>query len=80
MEYIKKFLKGYRTVIFNTAVFVASLAEYIDLINVVSPEATPLIVLLIALANLILRFMTDTPVGQKNVIVVEVKTTTETIE
>ena len=57
------FLKGYRTIIFNVATVVAALAELTDLINVVSPEYSSIVLLAVGVANLILRYLTDTPVG-----------------
>ena len=57
------FLKGYRTVIFNVATVVASLAELTNLIDVVSPGSGPLVLLAVGVANLVLRYLTTTPVG-----------------
>lgn len=60
---MKNFLKGWRTTIFNIAVILAGLAEYVDIINMIAPEYTPLILLVVGVANLVLRYLTDTPVG-----------------
>ena len=54
------FLKGYKTVIFNTVVAVAGLAEMLDVIQIISPEYLPAVTLAVALANVILRWGTDT--------------------
>ena len=60
---MKNFLKGWRTAIFNIAVIIAGLAQYVDLINIIAPQYTPLVILVIGVANLILRYLTDTPIG-----------------
>lgn len=60
---MKNFLKGWKTTIFNIAVILAGLAEYIDLINMIAPEYTPLVLLVVGVANLVLRYLTDTPIG-----------------
>lgn len=57
------FLKGYKTVIFNTATIIAGLAQYVGLIQVVAPQYLPLVLLGVGIANLVLRFLTDTAVG-----------------
>lgn len=57
------FLKGYRTVLFNAATVVASLAELTHLIDVVAPGSGPLVLLAVGVANLILRYLTTTPIG-----------------
>ena len=60
---MKNFLKGWRTTIFNIAVILAGLAEYVDLVNMIAPEYTPLVLLVVGVANLVLRYLTDTPMG-----------------
>jgi hypothetical protein len=60
---MKNFLKGWKTTIFNIAVILAGLAEYVDLINMIAPEYTPLVLLVVGVANLVLRYLTDTPIG-----------------
>jgi len=57
------FLKGYRTTIFNALTVLAGLAELVNIINVVAPGNEALIMLVVGVANLVLRFMTDTAVG-----------------
>ena len=60
---MKNFLKGWKTTVFNIAVILAGLAEYVDLINMIAPEYTPLVLLVVGVANLVLRYLTDTPIG-----------------
>ena len=57
------FLKGYRTVIFNVATILAGIGELSGLIDVVSPGSEPIVMLIVGVANLVLRFLTDTAVG-----------------
>ena len=57
------FLKGYRTVLFNTATVIASLAELVGVVDVIAPGAGPAILLAASIANLVLRYLTDTAVG-----------------
>jgi hypothetical protein len=57
------FLKGYRTIIFNAATAIAALAQMTDVINVVSPDSAGLVLLAVGIANLVLRYLTDTAVG-----------------
>jgi hypothetical protein len=57
------FLKGYRTIIFNVAVILAGLAEITDVISIVVPGSEPLVLLIVGIANLVLRYFTDTKVG-----------------
>ena len=54
------FLKGYKTVIFNTVVAVAGLAQLTDLVQLIAPEYLPAVTLAVAVANVILRWGTDT--------------------
>jgi hypothetical protein len=58
------FLKGYRTIIFNVAVILAGLAEVADVISIVAPGSEPLVLLIVGIANLVLRYLTDTKVGE----------------
>ena len=58
-----KFLKGYKTVIFNIATVIASLTEIVGFVDVIAPGAGPLIVLSAGIANLILRYLTTTAIG-----------------
>lgn len=57
------FLKGYKTIIFNVATIIAALAEMTDLISVVSPGSESTVLLAVGIANLVLRYLTTTPVG-----------------
>lgn len=62
-------LKGYRTVIFNVALVVASLTEIIGLVDLLNPGATPYLILAIAIANIVLRVITTTPVFEADPVV-----------
>lgn len=64
-------LKGYRTAIFNFATIIAALAEVMDVINLVSPDHTGLALLAVGIANLVLRYLTDTPIGSAESVVKE---------
>ena len=64
-ENFMDFLKGYRTIVFNVATVVVALAEMTDVFNVVAPGSGPTILLAVGIANLVLRFLTNTPVGLK---------------
>jgi hypothetical protein len=55
--------KGWRTVAFSVAVILAGLAELTDAVNIIAPEYSGLLLLLTGLGTLILRYLTDTPVG-----------------
>lgn len=56
-------MKGYRTVLFNlVAIATLAITEYADLIP---PNVLPYVAFGIAVANIILRFNTTTPVGRK---------------
>lgn len=69
------FLKGYKTVIFNVLVLIAGLAQITDLVQLVAPEYLPAVTLAVAVANLVLRWATDTGIFsnvQTNVIEIEV--------
>jgi len=56
-----KFLKGYRTIIFSIATILVSLAELSNFVDVVSPQYTPIILLLVGIGNFLLRLVTTTP-------------------
>jgi len=60
-----EFLKGYKTVIFNSLVAVASIAQYLDLLQIVKPEYVPVATLAVGIANLVLRWGTDTGIFSK---------------
>ena len=57
----KKF-KGFKTVAFNSLAFGAAVAEYYGVLPAVDQTA---LVGVVAVANLVLRFATDTPVFAK---------------
>lgn len=56
-------LKGYRTIIFNTATVIAGLSEMIGVINIIAPGYEAVVLLAVGVANLVLRYLTDTSVG-----------------
>lgn len=56
-------LKGWKTVIFSVAVILAGLGEMTEVISVVSPETGGLVLLLAGIGTLVLRYLTDTPLG-----------------
>lgn len=66
-------LKGYKTIIFNGLIAVAGLAQMIGVFSAVSPDYVPVITLLIALANVALRWGTTTGIFERDprVIIVE---------
>lgn len=66
-------LKGYKTVIFNGLIAIAGLAQMVGVFAVVSPDYVPVITLLIALANVALRWGTTTGIFERDprVIIVE---------
>lgn len=55
--------KGWKTVIFSVAVMLAGLGEMVDIINIISPETSGLVLLLAGIGTLVLRYLTDTPLG-----------------
>lgn len=57
------FLKGYRTVIVAVLTIIAGLTELVGLFDIVFPGSSGLILLLAGIATLILRYITDTPIG-----------------
>jgi hypothetical protein len=62
---MSNFLKGYRTVLFNIATILVSVAELTDIINLLAPEYTPVLLLVAGIGNLLLRYLTDTPIASK---------------
>ena len=56
-------LKGYRTTAIAVATILAGLAEMIGVINVVAPGSEGLVMLIAGVAGLVLRYLTDTPMG-----------------
>jgi len=56
-------LKGYRTTVIAVATILAGLAEMIGVIDVVVPGSEGLILLIAGIAGLVLRYLTDTPIG-----------------
>ncbi len=58
-------MRGYRTILVNLLLTVLPILELTELINVLPPEWLPWYALGMALANMLLRSITTTPVGQK---------------
>jgi hypothetical protein len=58
-----KILKGYRTTAIAVATILAGLAEMVGVINVVAPDSEGLVMLVAGIAGLVLRYLTDTPIG-----------------
>ncbi|WP_306257758.1 hypothetical protein [Pararhizobium sp. IMCC21322] len=65
-------MKGFRTIIVNTAVatlpLVCELLAFLDVFDwrsVLPPESAGWLILLVGLLNIGLRFITTTPVGEK---------------
>jgi hypothetical protein len=56
-------LKGYRTTVIAVATILAGLAEMVGVINVVAPGSEGLVMLIAGVAGLVLRYLTDTPIG-----------------
>lgn len=58
-----KLLKGYRTTAIAVATVLAGLAEMVGVIDVVAPGSEGLVMLIAGIAGLVLRYLTDTPIG-----------------
>ncbi len=58
-------MKGWKTVIFNIAAAILPALEAIDMTDVLGSEGMSIYALVITIANVVLRFFTKTPVGQK---------------
>ncbi len=58
-------MKGYRTLLVNILALVLPVLEMTEITSVVPTEFLPYYAILLATANVILRLMTTTPVGQK---------------
>jgi tellurite resistance protein TehA-like permease len=56
--------KGWRTVAFSVAVILTGLAELTDAISIIAPEYVGILLLLIGIGTLILRYLTDTAIGE----------------
>lgn len=59
------YLKGYRSVAVGVLMSVAGLAEMVGIINLLVPGSESLVLLLAGIATLILRYITDTPIGDR---------------
>lgn len=58
-------LKGWRTIIFNVLVFVATVLDLAEFRDIIPADWMGAYALSVALVNLGLRYVTDTSVGQK---------------
>ena len=58
-------LKGYKTLLINSLTVVAGILEGKHSIDVIPPDWQAYTVVALALINILLRLMTNTPVGQK---------------
>ncbi len=58
-------MKGYRTLLVNAAVALVGVAQSFDWTTVVAPNRVGLVLTGIGVVNMVLRALTDTPVGQK---------------
>ena len=58
-------MKGYRTLLVNILALVLPVLEMTEITSAVPDEFLPYYAILLATANVILRLMTTTPVGQK---------------
>jgi len=66
--------KGYKTVIFNLLTAVIALSEVTGFMALIPAEYLPVFLLVVAMSNLVLRYLTDTNVFSKTP-----KTTTTTV-
>jgi uncharacterized membrane protein YgaE (UPF0421/DUF939 family) len=62
--YITAKLKGFKTLLFTIIVAVFALLEATDLTGIISEEKMPFVVLGIAITNIILRKISNTPIGK----------------
>lgn len=58
-------LKGYRTIIVNTALMILPVLDLVEVRDVIPDQWMPWYALGMAVANMWLRAVTTTPVGQK---------------
>lgn len=59
-------MKGFRTIIANALFMVLPVLEMSELVAVIPDEWLPWYALGMALANMVLRYITTTPVGQSD--------------
>lgn len=58
-------MKGWRTIVFNVLSAGVAILETTEVINVLPEKWTPVAMAGIAAANVVLRMLTTTPVGEK---------------
>lgn len=60
-------LKGYKTIIINILLAVIPVMDGMDVTHILSPQAQSIYMLLVPMANLVLRFYTTSPIFNKSV-------------
>lgn len=58
-------MKGYRTLAFNSVIAVGAVLQAADWVQIVPAQYVPVVVAAVGAANLFLRMITNTPVGNK---------------
>jgi hypothetical protein len=66
IENLKEFGKGYKTMIYSLAVMLVGLGDFIDIIQIISPESAGIVLFLSGLGTLILRYLTNSPMAGKS--------------
>lgn len=66
IENLKEFGKGYKTMIYSLAVMLVGLGDFIDIIQIISPESAGIVLFLSGLGTLILRYLTNSPIAVKS--------------
>lgn len=59
-------LKGYRTLLVNALLMIIPLLEMTELHAVLPPDYLPWVLFAAAVGNIVLRLLTDTPVGRRD--------------
>jgi hypothetical protein len=59
------FLKGYKTVIFNTFIIIFAAIEAGTYSNVIPDQWEPLVIGIVGVVNIFLRAQTNTPIARK---------------
>lgn len=59
-------MKGWRTIIFQLLVAVFAALESMDFTSVLNSETAPVVLLVVAAINAVLRAVTTTPLGKKD--------------
>ena len=58
-------MQGYRTLLFSLVVAIVGVLQSFDWATVISPEHAGITLTAIGVASAVLRFLTSTPVGEK---------------